>query len=380
MRSLGFLLGVTYAALTFAFGCQKIGDIEERSLASDATGGGSSGPPPSEQCTEYCDTVMTNCVDSYVVYKSREVCLDVCAALDPGDELEPAGNTVACRMFEAKEAEREPDSHCKGAGPGGGNACGNDCEAWCGLLEQACPTDFAALDDCEGLCSGLQDNNTFDANTYYETDTLECRLIHVGAALRDPTHCSHASFNPTLRCLPPAEEEPDCAAMCQLAQATCTGEYTVYESEEQCRAVCGAFAPGTFADRNQNTVGCRQYHAGSAATAPQTHCKHAGPSGDGHCGAYPEDAEKSGNCESYCLLLEAACGEDPGYTFSSLEECQTTCESDFAETGAAADSGYSVDTATDDPASLQCRVLLAARALEDASACEGALGGAPCSN
>jgi hypothetical protein len=379
MRSFGLFLGLTCTALTFAFGCQKLGDIEERSLASDATGGGSSVPPPSEQCTEYCDTVMTNCVDDFVVYKSRDVCLDVCAALDPGDELEPAGNTVACRMFEANEAEREPDSHCKSAGPGGGNACGSDCEAWCGLLEQACPTDFAALDDCEALCAGLQDNSKFDANTYYETDTVECRLIHVGAALRDPEgHCSHASFNPTLRCLPAADEVPDCDVMCQLTQATCTGEYAVFETEEQCRAACNVFEAGTRADRTENTVGCRIYHAGSAATAPQTHCKHAGPSGDGHCGTDDEDAGKTGNCESYCLLLEAACGEDTDYTFANREECENTCETDFAETGAAADSGYSVDTATEDPQSLQCRVLHAARALEDSAACAAALGGAPC--
>jgi hypothetical protein len=380
MRVLGLFLGITCAALGGAFGCQSLADIEERSLASDATGGGSSGPPPSDECVEYCDTVMTNCSGDFVVYKSRDVCLDVCAALDPGDPLEPAGNTVACRMFEAKEAAREADAHCASAGPGGGDTCGSDCEAWCGLLEQACPTDYAVLDDCEALCAGLPDNDTFDANTYYEADTIECRLIHVGAALRDPTHCSHAAFNPTARCLPGEDEEPTCANLCQLVQTTCTGDNAVYESEEQCLAVCEVFEPGTGTDNGPNTVGCRNYHAGSAATAPGTHCKHAGPSGDGHCGAYMEAENRSGNCESYCLLLETACGEEADYPFASQEDCESTCQEDFAETGAADDSGYSVDTAAEDPSSLQCRTLHAARALTDDSACAAALGGAPCSD
>ncbi len=371
MRALGLFLGLTCAALSGAFGCQTLADIEERTLDKDGV---------SAQCVEYCDTVMSNCTGTLTVYKSREVCLDVCAALDPGDPLEPEGNTVACRLFEAKEAARpgEAGSHCFRAGPGGGNRCGSDCDAWCGLLEQACPADFAAIDgECTARCAGLLDQKHFDVNGDYSTDTLECRLIHVGAALRDPVHCEHAAFNPRALCLPAAKEEPKCRDYCRLVAATCTDENTVYESQEQCLATCEALDPGTLGDTTQNTVGCRKYHAASAATDPDTHCPHASPTGDGHCGVYESEDGKTGNCESYCVLLGAACAEDPDYDFASQKACEDACEEDFADNGAQNDAGYTLQTAESGD-TLQCRTLHAVRALEDADACSAALGAAPC--
>ncbi len=366
---LGGLLGATALG---AFGCQSVAGIEERKFDS------TSADAPTAQCLEYCDTVEANCTGDRKVYKTRQICLDVCANLDPGDS-EGGGNTVACRLAEAQTAAREPDS-CASAGPGGNGRCGSDCEAWCGLLETSCPDDFAALDgDCLGRCAGLSDTSEFDAETFYTGDTLQCRLIHVGAALTVPeAHCSHAAFIATQQCIPGPTEEPTCEKLCQVTQAVCTDDLAQWESEEQCLAACAVLDLGEAADISENSVGCRIYHAitagGSAPGAATTHCQHAGPTGDGHCG-HLEDGD--GTCQSYCTLLEGACADDPGYPFANRDACEAACETDLADKGAADDSKYSV-TDAESGDTLQCRTLHAARAFGDATQCAAALGGAPC--
>ena len=35
--------------------------------------------------------------------------------------------------------------------------CGDDCESYCNLLEQACPDEYASVADCESSCAGLTD-------------------------------------------------------------------------------------------------------------------------------------------------------------------------------------------------------------------------------
>ncbi len=357
-----------------ALGCQSIAGIEERTFESEED----SLPPPTDQCIEYCDLVMTNCTDENEVYTTEQTCLDACGALPPGSDVEPFGNTVACRMEEAEKAAREPGDHCKLAGPGGGDTCGSDCEAWCTLMESGCADDFAKFDGrCLELCSGLQDNSDFDLDFYYSTDTLECRLIHVSAAQRDPAeHCAHAALIPGAPCLEPEDDTPQCEDFCRLVQVACEGDLAVYESTEQCMAACEVFDPGTPLDQNLNTVGCRKYHAYSAM-ADTKHCPHTSPSGDGHCAAPAESESGSGSCDSYCLLLEAACGTEFGTEFGDQATCQANCVEEFADKGALLDTGYTIETASSGD-TLQCRILHAVRSLEDSILCDAAFGAPPC--
>lgn len=367
----GFLIlgGLLCASFGGASGCQSVAGIEQRSFDG-----------PSAACDKYCTTVMENCTGEFAVYKTREICLDVCKNLDPGDS-EASGNTLACRQVEAQTAKLEKAS-CANAGPGGNGICGTDCEAWCGLLEKACPDDFDDLaGDCEGRCAALADDASFNVGAqYYSGDTLQCRLIHVGAALSAPAgHCKHAAFNATETCVAGADEEPTCQDVCRVTQNVCKDELAVWESEEQCLEACKVFDVGTGADMTENTVGCRKYHAGVAGSAPGTHCRHASPTGDGTCGTYSASDEKLGNCESYCLLVEAACWEDPAYPFPSREDCENTCEAELANKGAKAGSNYTVATAESGD-TLQCRTLHAVRALEAKATdlCDAAYGGDPC--
>jgi hypothetical protein len=367
---LGGLLG---AAALGAFGCQSVAGIEERKFDS------TSSDAPSEDCVEYCDTVMRNCVGGLAVYKTKEVCLDVCATLPPGDSEAGPENTLACRKRQADTAEFEPNDACPNAGPGGNGACGSDCEAWCSLLEEACPKDFDKLGgECLERCAGLSDSDAFDVDTFYATDTLQCRLIHIGAALSIPeTHCGHSAYVPSETCVPPDDSMPTCEAMCQKTQANCTGDLAVWESEAQCLAACGAFELGPAGDTGGNTVACRTYHAttaGSVVGADVDHCQHAGPTGDGHCGHI---ADGDGNCHSYCTLLHAACKDEPGYPYAEVDACKAECDADMADKGADDDSLFSVKVAASGD-TLQCRTLHAARAFTDAAQCAAALGGAPC--
>src|SRR5690606_28690962 len=132
-----------------------------------------------------------------------------------------------------------------------------------------------------------------------------------------------------------------------------------------------------LSDRDQNTVGCRLYHGRSAALDAETHCDHAGPTGDGHCGV-EVGAAQTGPCNSYCMLLEAGCPVEFALEFESTEECSSQCVGDFGANGGSPESHYEVNTATEED-SLQCRVYYAVKALAgDAMACQKATLSSTC--
>lgn len=105
---------------------------------------------------------------------------------------------------------------------------------------------------------------------------------------------------------------PTCAAYCDAIMKNCTGgdgssgssgpdatkTHQQYSSRDNCLQACMAFPVGTPADEAGNTLGCRLYHAGAAASDATLHCPHAGPSGDGVCGKA---------CDGYCQLVKKYC-------------------------------------------------------------------------
>jgi hypothetical protein len=171
-----------------------------------------------EPCAEYCDLVTQACTDcpegdaeciptgiagkakGYKPYLTLKACMETCALLPHSSE--PKGNTVECRRIRAQAAldVRELDVDCPGAGPGGGGACGSNCESYCYLYEKICAEKdplYPGYDVCLQRCGGLFDDPFLDWHYHHDTNTVQCRLAHLGSATGDPaTHCPHAKLFP----------------------------------------------------------------------------------------------------------------------------------------------------------------------------------------
>ncbi len=339
-----FLLCLSGAALG---ACQALAGIEDRKYVATGSAGGSgdagaagADAGPSAQCQDYCTRIMALCAKPNEAYADISTCLGICALIPPGSAIEKTGNSLVCRLNQLAIQESpsaEPSdlgAACARSGPGGSfgpggdGVCGSNCESYCQLYKAACQADQPDLtseqydqDTCVSKCQGLRDTGTFDTDLNYTGDTLQCRLVHTSAATVDPTtHCVHAELQPqpTTPCQdmtapdPPqgpvrrrsdaGSSPPDCDSFCQLEMTECTGDQQIYQTLDQCKAVCNALPKGTVGDTSQNTVGCRKYHSYNAMLDPDTHCSHTGPGGDGHCGDMA-----TGNCESYCILAQAAC-------------------------------------------------------------------------
>ncbi len=139
----------------------------------------------------------------------------------------------------------------------------------------------------------------------------------------------------------PDPVEPTCAEYCQVIMESCTGDNAQYASEAECTTVCKDIAQwdvGELEDTDVNTVGCRLYHAGVAATEePEVHCWHAGPTGGDFCGTW---------CDNYCHLSELICTGPEAETHPTAEQCQEACL-DFRSDGEINDTGGN---------SVQCRL------------------------
>jgi hypothetical protein len=213
----------------------------------------------------------------------------------------------------------------------------------------------------------LRDAKMFDIVANYSGDTLQCRLIHVSAASVEPgTHCGHAQITPVmLPCADDPDTVPKCTDYCRIVMTSCK-DHPVYESPEQCMSVCAALPAGVEQNRTEDTIGCRKYHSYNSVADPVTHCSHAGPGGDGHCGV--------DNCTGYCTLLAAACPTDfQGHFAGNADQCLTECRT---LSGAAKDSGYSI--AAPNGNTLQCRLLHVTRAFAEPTACASAAGAGDC--
>jgi hypothetical protein len=422
--TLAFRSFCTLVVCLVALGCESIIGLDDRKLvAGDADGdggtsdagdgdgdgdadAGDAGGGPSELCIEYCDAVMDNCTGDFAVYPSMMVCLEVCARLPEGDPEDPSGNTVACRHQAARRVI-EPPFDCPAAGPGGAGRCGENCEGYCTLMDQAC--DEFRLDDveeCTAKCAGLRDRDEdpslnanesrFSAETStardHDGDTVQCRLFHVSVSTVPggaDAHCWHAALaprplegsgaiNPCLRDI--GQVEPECEDYCQLIMTACTEEQAVYESEPQCVSACAALPPGDLTDvGGQNTLGCRKTHSYNALTGdPVTHCPHAGPGGAGVC-----SSEGEGDCFSFCLQLEGACADGYATEFGADEDaraaCMSACEPLLDGESALMFSLASVEDSETPPLACRMRaVLRASQEPNDTVLCEQALGQRDC--
>jgi hypothetical protein len=107
-----------------------------------------------------------------------------------------------------------------------------------------------------------------------------------------------------------------CDNYCSRMTANCTAANSQYGDPATCPASCAHWAAGTAADMAGNTLGCRIYHSGAAATNPGLHCRHAGPGGNAACGA---------DCEGFCTLVLGACAAQAMPPYASMGACMTAC-------------------------------------------------------
>jgi len=115
-----------------------------------------------------------------------------------------------------------------------------------------------------------------------------------------------------------------CANYCGKIMANCTAANAQFDDMDKCLQSCAKYPMGAVADTSGNTLGCRLYHAGNAATTPDVHCRHAGPGGDGVCGM---------NCDGFCGLVQAVCSAQATPPYANMAACTTACAG-FATTPA----------------------------------------------
>jgi hypothetical protein len=99
---------------------------------------------------------------------------------------------------------------------------------------------------------------------------------------------------------------------CANMKANCTGANAQYPNDASCAAAAAAVPAGMDADMAGNTLGCRVYHSGAAASDAATHCPHAGPGGDGACGSI---------CEGFCDIAVKTCATE----WPDKAACMTAC-------------------------------------------------------
>jgi hypothetical protein len=96
----------------------------------------------------------------------------------------------------------------------------------------------------------------------------------------------------------------DCTTYCAEIMANCTGDNAQYGEMSECLNACSLMPPGTLGDTTGNTLGCRLYHGGLAASSPNPHCWHAGPFGFGGCDL---------SCDDFCALALQWCSPSGGF-------------------------------------------------------------------
>ena len=151
-----------------------------------------------------------------------------------------------------------------------------------------------------------------------------------------------------------------CEDYCDAISAACTGSLQQYYDRGTCLASCALFPAGQPGDDSGDSRACRMHHAELAASDPDPHCYHAGPSGAGVCGA---------PCAAYCDIMQVACPDE----YADDGECMDACAG-FPDT-----RPYSVLENRGD--TLACRIFHATRSSTNDLHCGTASADSPpCTN
>jgi hypothetical protein len=390
------LLGLTACNQILGIEVQNERDAGEQN-EEGVDGGGDAdieyGNPSAEECSEYCDTIKATCsANNKAAFAQESYCRGLCPHMQITEDRASAKvNTFDCRLRQVKNAaELGTDNveECKASGAGGADKCGSDCEGYCQLYESVCGK-FPGLsrgDTCVSECEKLAVDPGKDAVAAFgsASDTLQCRLAHLGAASSSEdtalVHCEHAALALTTKYTPTCvNDTPRCEDFCSLAMNACTGDMKQYDTFQDCVAICSkgltlktALGPEQAIDIDHDTVACRRYHLYNAVKSPDgVHCEHGGPTGDGHCGKI---------CPSYCQMAKAACPTQYA-KYVDNDACEAECNTALEKEGVKdqVDHHYNVSKGkASGAAPMQCRVYHLSKAFLAAGNCAAALGGGEC--
>jgi hypothetical protein len=137
--------------------------------------------------------------------------MKACSYLPAGEPADTSGDTIGCRTNSAMMAATMP-SQCWAAGPLGYGTCGEECEAFCNIVEGYCsaasgytgPSVYMSMDACRSICPNFGRNIDFGKPGGYTAsgdvpgDTLECRAYHLivnalASTANQQMHCPHAA-------------------------------------------------------------------------------------------------------------------------------------------------------------------------------------------
>lgn len=187
----GTTAGGTAAGGTSAGGASGVGG---------SSGAGTGGAP--SLCEEYCETLDQGCPAELKQFSDRSICLAWCEALPIGDPSDETGNSVHCRLKQARIAVASPEreGNCPSAGPLGNGICGTDCQGYCAVFRGNCRAKFDAafvsLLDCETACAALPNRGAYSLALEGVSggNSVQCRAWHLSVAGIEPTpHCDHAA-------------------------------------------------------------------------------------------------------------------------------------------------------------------------------------------
>jgi hypothetical protein len=141
-------------------------------------------------CDDYCKIELAACQGSLAQYADEAQCKAACAALPIGTNADETTNSVGCRRYHSFNSTLLPETHCSHSGPSGDGHCGGNCEAYCGIVQAACPTDFgkafADADACNKACEELPEaakDSVYTLESAMSSKDYKCRMLHAVQAL-----------------------------------------------------------------------------------------------------------------------------------------------------------------------------------------------------
>ena len=143
-------------------------------------------------CALYCGAIEANCTGANAQYVDDADCKTVCAALPPGSGVGATADDIACREYHASLAVTNPTTHCPHAGPFGGSACGQPCDAFCIIDVAVCGSGagkpYADLDSCKTACAAYARGSQVNAAGPSSGNTFDCRAWHLLKAAQSPAN------------------------------------------------------------------------------------------------------------------------------------------------------------------------------------------------
>jgi hypothetical protein len=200
------LLDLDEAHVDPAIGAPGVGGSAGSNAQPEPQAGtGGKATEPETPCQEYCRLITEACDGDETQYTDEDACLAACPLFPLGTTDDTVGNSLSCRLTQARRASSEPVTYCTWAGPGGDGQCGSNCEGFCTLMAATCtPTTtsastdyFESVEACLSACPVIPTSGPYCATSRSVTsgNSLECRLYHVAAGIYSDdsfVHCPHA--------------------------------------------------------------------------------------------------------------------------------------------------------------------------------------------